>query len=483
MYHRHRHAITLAVLPLLLGACATQQNAVLLPTLDISESTRFSVMASDEASMLATRWWGSFDSPALQEIINKVIAGNTDLTAMTLQIQQSRLELAVAGAARQPVVTGGLSASAASAPSIGDGSRETSRAYDLNTGISWEADLWGRLANSNQAAAARLLATQADADAFINATIAQTIRSVIGVAFDQRQIEATKRIIKNRSDSLAIVKDRYRSGVESTSVATVSAAEETLAAARADLPVQQLSLIKSANQLSLLAGEIPRSDTSMAASYAKVLPASVTSFTGLTLSPLDLLERRPDVRAAHARLNAANANIAVSLAERFPRLTLGGLLRSSADGLDMLLDLDNLALSLTTDIMATLFDGGRAQRQSEIRRAEAEAVAAQYVGTVLTALTEVENTINAELLLTRQSRFMRKRLTAARKTTEITTERYRSGFATYLSLLDASRSEALAQTAWLNVERSRWLNRVDLLLALGGLRPNALPGKEMSNAS
>ena len=192
------------------------------------------------------------------------------------------------------------------------------------------------------------------------------------------------------------------------------------------------------------------------------------SLGGATGTPAQLLDRRPDVRSAAARLQAANANIGVSVAERFPSLSLGATFRSGGADLSDILDVDNIVATLAADLMLTIFDGGRGSRLIEIRQAEAEELAHGYVATVLGAINEVEDLLAAERQLARQAAKLNERLEAARNATEIATERYRDGTGAYLTLLDSSRSETNAETALIAVERNRWLNRVDLMLALGG---------------
>ena len=99
---------------------------------------------------------------------------------------------------------------------------------------------------------------------------------------------------------------------------------------------------------------------------------------------------------------------------------------------------------------------------------------------VLSAVAEVEDALAGERRLAERSRLLTARLSAAREATSIARERYRDGTGTYLTLLDASRSEASAETAFLNVEKSRWLNRVDLMLALGGTWAPITPQPEVT---
>ncbi|MEL7345463.1 MAG: efflux transporter outer membrane subunit, partial [Pseudomonadota bacterium] len=447
-----------------LTACAIEADKVPTPTAGLSEKAAFSAGTKTAALPMTTSgWWRTLGSAELDTLIDALVASNPDLAAASLRVLQSEIERATTLGQNKPTVSAGLSRTTTSATDP-SGDRGTNSTSDLSTTVRWEADLWGRIEREGDASAARLLAVGYDKDALANSLIASVVRTYVSIAFDRRQIASTQRIIDNRATSLAITQDRFGLGVEGTTAGTVKSAEENLAAARADLPDLELSILRNTNALDVLIGRVPVSRSDVSGRLPSRLPAMAFS----TGRPIDLLERRPDIRAAEARLTSANANMDVSLADRFPALTLTGSIRSGGDDLDQIFDIDTVIASLTADLLLTVFDAGRGSRLVALRRAEAEELAQSYVATALSAVAEVEDALAGERLLAERSRRLAERLTAARDATSIARERYRDGTGTYLTLLDASRSEASAETAFLSVERSRWLNRIDLMLALGG---------------
>ena len=458
-----------------LSACTTTAELVPTPTAGLTEEAAFSSPLPPAAlPMVSSNWWQSLGSGELNALLGQVLSNNPDLAAASLRILQAELELGNTRSQSRPTATAGLTRTTTNS-NTPTGYRDTSSSNDLTASVRWEADLWGRIESEGDAAAARLLATGYDRDALANSLIASVVRTYVSIAFDRRQLGATRRIIDSRAASLAVSQDRFGLGVEDTSAGAVKSAEENLAAARADLPDLELSILRNANALDVLIGRIPTSRSDINGQLPSRLPAMEHSIG----RPIDLLHRRPDIRAAEARLISANANINVSLADRFPALTVSGSLRSGGD-LDQLLDIDNIIASLTSDLLLTVFDGGRGSRLVALRQAEAEELAQSYVATVLSAVAEVEDALAGERLLAERSRLLSARLSAAREATSIARDRYRDGTGTYLTLLDASRSEASAETAFLNVEKSRWLNRVDLMLALGGTWAPTAPQPEVT---
>ena len=448
----------------LLSACAITADPVPTPSMGLAEQETFSSgVPLTGQPMVTSGWWRTLESPELTALIEALLASNPDLASASLRVFQSELELGTTRVQGRPTITAGLSRTTTSATGL-TGERETDGTTDLNASVRWEADLWGRIASEGDASAARLLATGYDRDALANSLIASVVRTYIAISFDRRQKSATQRIVDSRVTSLDIAQDRFALGVEGTTAGTVSSAEENLAAARADVPDLELSILRNTNAIDVLVGRVPTSRSDIAGRLPTRLPAMAFS----TGRPIDLLRRRPDIRAAEARLASANSNINVSLADRFPSLTLNGSLRSGGNDLDQILDIDNVIASLTADLLLTVFDTGRGSRLVSLRRAEAEELAQSYVAIVLAAVAEAEDALAGERLLAERSRLLAARLSAAREATAIARARYRDGTGTYLTLLDASRSEASAETAFLNVERTRWSNRVDLMLALGG---------------
>ncbi len=444
--------------------CTQTATGVSMPITGIETTAAFSGGAAASGQVIsATRWWTSLGSAQLDQMVETFENGNPDLAAASLRVIQREIELLNTRGQRLPTGSVTQSSTVTSATDL-NGTRDTSTSGNLTANVAWEVDLWGRIAAEGDGASARLLAASYDRDALANTLIASLIRNYIAAAFDQRQIAATRRIIASREATLTVVRDRFAIGVEDTTAGTVQSAEENLAAAQADLPDQQLSLVQHVNRIDVLLGRVPVSRDRYGITLPERPPARLDG-TGL---PTDLLRRRPDIRAAEAQLRAANADISVSIADRFPSLTLRGTLQSNGDDLDTILDIDNVIASLAADLALTVFDGGRGSRLVALRQAQADELARSYVATVLEAVLEVENALAAERLLRQRAGLLQTRLQAARQATTIARDRYQQGTGSYLTLLDASRSEVNAENAYLLVQRDRWTTQVDLMLALGG---------------
>lgn len=461
MQHRCGRSVSI-ILCFAAAACSADATRVDVPSAGLTEVSRFAgepVIARGNS----IEWWDALGASGLSQRIDALVAQNPDLAASAFRVLQRELDLGNVRSWRLPVGTAGLNTTTTSAEGI-SATRETTSTITGSVSASWELDLWRRIAAEGNSAAATLLASVEDREALINSLIAQMIRAYIAAGFDTRQIRATQDVAASRVSTLEIVEQRFAFGVSDTTAGNVASARESLAAARADLPGLELSLIEQLNRMDVLTGAVPRSRVGSSVA----LPIAPPARRGGAGIPLELLDARPDIRAAAARLTAANANIRVSVAERLPAATLTGRLQSSGETLEELFDINALVASLIADLTATLFDGGRGSRLVAIREAEARALAQDYVATVLGAMEEVENTLAAERLLAIQAARLRDRLNAAREATEIARDRFAAGTGDFLTLLESSRAELSAETAYLQAQERRWNARVDLQLALGG---------------
>jgi multidrug efflux system outer membrane protein len=262
--------------------------------------------------------------------------------------------------------------------------------------------------------------------------------------------------------SLEFVETRYNRGL--ISVLDVRQARRVLAEAEARIPELNRELGVTQQQLAVLLGRYPETETARIQpdDYYRPMP-SVPS--GL---PSELLLRRPDIRAAEARLKAFNERIGVAKAARFPTIALTGSYGFASAELSNLIRSQNEFWSIGVGILQPLFDAGRleaGQRAAEARYAQE---AADYAQAVLDAFTEVESALlTRKLQLDRRTRFL-KFVEEARATQKVAQDRYIRGLTPYLDVLDAQQTRYLAEERLVLVELVILTNRVNLHRALGG---------------
>ena len=407
-------------------------------------------------------WWRDFGDEKLNRLVEQVLQNNPDIKQAAARILETRAQYRQTRADQWPELTldGGYSKRKIGGARVGGGNRfET---YELAVPASFEIDLWGRLASSSRAAWNELLSAEANRDTVAQGITAEAVRLYLEIEASERRIQIVEQSIESFRRSLAFVNTRYKRGL--ISILDVRQARRALAGAEARLPGLHQSLGEAQQQLAILAGSYPHTSPAreQPEGYFRML-APVPS--GL---PSELLQRRPDIRSAEARLKAFHARVGVARAARFPSIRLTGTYGYSSDQLGELIKSGNDFWDITGGITQPLFDAGRLKAAQQAAEARYQAETAVFTQAVLNAFAEVETA-----LLTRQKQYERRVglvrfVEEARATQRVAQNRYMRGLVDYLEVLNAQQTRYQAEERVVDVDLAIWSNRVRLHRALGG---------------
>lgn len=452
-----KRLLTFAALCALLAGCKLGPNYE-RPELDAPAGY---AQGADAGEALANRpWWEIFDDPDLIELINVALVENKELAIATARRDEVRARLGVTRADLYPQLDGTFGASRGNSPNLFNPSIETSDNFVLAAEAFYEVDLFGRIRRSTEAARADLFASEANRQTVVTAVIAD----VAGTYFLLRDLDArheiAARTLKTRQDSTQIIRERFNKGI--VPILDVNQAEIQEADAAATLAAIDRQRIQTENLLSILVGRNPGPILRNRSLNDQTLIPSVPG--GL---PSELLERRPDLRAAEQELAAQTARIGVAEALRWPSLSLTGNIGLVSDELSDLLDADDL-WSVDANLFAPLFNAGRNRQRVEIERARTEALLQSYELAVLAAFAEVEDALAAVRTLKDEYAARQMQVTAARSASTLSRARYDGGVTSYLEVLDSERSLFTAEIAASQVRRAQLVAIVDLYKALGG---------------
>jgi multidrug efflux system outer membrane protein len=468
------------------GACAAPTAAPATPELPFVPPAQYGVEASaplenaataDLAALGIEPWWTDFGAEALDEAIRAALAGNRDLQAAAARVAAARAHTRAVAGARLPQVGAGLELTRARRNLIGlpiPGAPEvipvTASQHGLGLDLAWEADLWDRLAAAERAAVADERAADEDRRALALALAGQTARTWCALAHQDELIALLEARCHNAEAALALARQRFAAGAGDA--AALARVEASLAGLRAQQERERAARAGEQAQLDRQCGRNPRAAASAATSA--VLPAlPAAPPVGV---PATLLERRPDLRAAAARLAASRARADEAAAARLPRLQLTASGGTVSAALGDLLDGDFRVWGLAAGLTAPIFDGGRLRAQAEGAEALAHAAEADYVGRALLGFAEVETALAAEARL--RAAHARALEAAASWEREAAAARRRHAGGTGDAAATLTSTDALldASAAALSLRFALLLNRVDLLLALGGgFGPDSLP--------
>ncbi len=404
-------------------------------------------------------WWRLFNDPQLDALQRDLVIGNQNLQIALAQVASARAVLQASEAARWPTLGLGAAASRSGAPAAGE-ARLTSNTLALSANAAWEVDLWGRLALAQTAAGARLQASADDLAAARLSAQATLTQSYFALRSAEAQQALLERSAQAGQRVLALTQARYDAGVVGRS--DVLQAQTQLKSVQAQISDAQLQRAQSEHAIAVLLGKAPAQLTLARSAVLPALPPLPA------LLPSTLLERRPDIAAAERRVAAAYAQIGIADAAYFPELSLSASAGLRGPTLGSLFSASSLLWSLGPSLALSVFDGGARQHASDTARAQADAAAASYRQTVLTAFQEVEDNLAALAQLGTELQLQQDALQAAQRNLEITEYQYKAGTVSFLNVANA-QTAALAAESSLLALRNRQLQAANLLLKnIGG---------------
>lgn len=417
----------------------------------------------------ADSWWEQFGDPTTAELVRQALENNYDLKAAAARVLQAQATLAEMRGRQWPDVSYNISRDRSKRSfNLGEGPFGGGRFSVMSTtwsqdiSVNYLLDLFGELKHAERAAWADMLASEASEQALINSIIAGVINSRINIATQQRRLSIARADTESLRRTLEIVERRYSQGL--VGPVDVRLARENVAAAEASEPAVELSLITAHHALDVLLARPPGSSEDLPETLAE-LPDLEPVPIGV---PAQLLDRRPDVKAAELALRSANEQVGVSIAQLYPDLTLTATYGASADKWRDIWHSYSETYGLITRLAQPIFKGGQILAQIDAAKARYAELAANYAETVVIAMREVEDALAGEQMLGNQLEHTQRRLQEARAAEELSKQRYQQGLTRFLVVLETERRRRIAEEQLAILKGQIWTTRVNLYLALGG---------------
>ncbi len=415
------------------------------------------------------RWWEQFGDPTTAMLVRESLEKNYSLKVAAARVLQAQAALTEIHGRRLPDISYNLNRDRSKRSfnfgGLGPGGRFTvmSTTWQQDITVAYILDLFGKLKRSERAAWAELLAAEANEQALINSMIATVINARVNIATLQRRLAIARANTQSQKKTLEIVERRYEQGL--VGPVDIRLARENLAQLEMIEPVIELSLITARNALDELLARTPGSSDELPQTLED-LPDLGPVPIGL---PASLLDRRPDVRAAELMLRAANERIGVSIAQLYPDLTIIGTFGYSGDTIEEIFQQDETEMyAAIMSLAQPIFRGGQIRAQIDAAEARYAELAANYAGTVLAAMREVEDALITEQMLQNQLKHAQVRFREASAAESLSKQRYERGVEGILTVLVSERSRRIAEQEVIVLKGQIWTNRVNLFLALGG---------------
>ena len=453
---RTLRAITLCAAAVLAG-CALQPppkpdeiRAEALPNVHVPAHWNVATVAG---APVGNDWLATFGDPRLDALVREALAYNADLRMASARVEQAAAYAKAAGAAIYPAVNllahGGGKLG-------GDNS-------GINGGglfASWELDLWGRVRAQRAAGAAQYEATALDAE-YARQSLAAMVAKSWMLAIEARLLRGNAAdVVRASEQTLGLARERLRVGIGDEY--DVSLADASLYTARDAERQLALGETEARRALEALLGRFPAAEIEIATALPRI-PGPIPA--GL---PSELLERRPDVIAAERRIAAAFHNVEEAKAARLPKIALTAGVTAMSSNLFVLQDHNNPVMSLGANLAFPIFNGYALQAQVEIRTAEQALAVADYGRIGLRAFGEVETAMSAIAAADDRGAILQGSLATTSRSLELAQTRYRVGSGDLRGVLRENASVYGARAALVHVQADQLVQRVNLLLALGG---------------
>ncbi len=446
----------------LLTSCSLTSLA---PELQMPQSelpTQWELSAAESSSL--TEWWERYNDAQLNALIARTLKHNANLQLAAARVAESRALLGGKQAEQYPDISVNSSATRLD---LGDALQQdgAQESYSISPVLSFEVDLWGRLANATEAARQQMLAEEANARTVRLAVIAETTSHYFAALALNEQITITRRTITTREKAVKLQTKLFNEG--ETDELTVRQAESELQAIQAELPNLENQRQQRLNALSVLTGASP-ADIVKPEQLAAVKAGQLPSLPALpALAPEHVVAGRPDIAQAEHGLIASNAQIGVARAAYLPRLSLTGLLGFQSDNVGDLFSGSPVS-GVIGSLAGPILDFGRARSQVEASEARQKQAYITYEQTVRGAFREVMDAImgyrkNGERLQAQEAR-----VKTLQRSAQLARRRFDEGISSYLDVLDAERNLYQVETASVETRRAQLQSSVDLYKALGG---------------
>ncbi len=411
-------------------------------------------------------WFEIFRDETLQQLIEAALQANHSIQIAAQRVLEARSQLTIVRSDLFPTLDGGFTGRVERISQKGSirsprGTDLEQRVTTLSLDLSWELDFWGRIRRATESAQAQLLASEVSRLLVIQTLVTDLAAAYFELLELDLEHEIADKTLRSRRESLRLVQTRHENGAD-TLLAVRQAESLVLGAATVKVDVERL-IEQKENQISTLLARDPGP-----VSRGRPLSDQGLEFDIPPGLPSDLLERRPDLRAAEERLVAANADIGIAKALFFPRIALTGTLGRQSEFLGELLSSGTGIWSAAYALTQPIFNAGRIQAGVLAAEARQQQALLEYLQRVQQAFREVADALTAVRKFTEFVEQQRLLTETSADQRRLAHARYVGGATSYLDVLESERQYFGAQIQLARAQLNRMLALVALYKALGG---------------
>jgi NodT family efflux transporter outer membrane factor (OMF) lipoprotein len=438
-----------------------ESTTVAAPNVTAGEAQTFAL-----GKDISADWWTLFHSKPLNDLIEESLVNNHDLKAAQAALSVARENVLAQRGTYYPAVSANFSATRQrQSGQISPALNSNIFLYNLFTpqvSVSYAPDVFGLNRRTVESLEAQEQEVRFQLIAAHTTLTSNVVVTAVQIGAAQMQIDATRQLIDLNSNSLKILQYQLDKGYANR--LDVAAQEAQLAQVAATLPPLLKQMAQLRDSLAVLVGRFPNQaptdDFDLSSlQLPEELPLSL---------PSALVAQRPDVRQAEANLHDASAKIGIATANRLPNFVLTANTGSSAAALSQLFTSGTGFWGVGAAVTAPIFQGGTLLHQERAAKAAFTQAAEQYRSTVLTAFQNVADTLTALEQDAEGVKAAADAASAAAVTLDLAQKQWKSGYASYLSLLSAEQADQQARINLIQAQANRYADTAALFQALGG---------------
>ncbi|MGD9733975.1 MAG: efflux transporter outer membrane subunit [Desulfamplus sp.] len=422
------------------------------------------------------RWWESFESSELNDLIETALGKNFTLKEAWARLKQAEAAQNSQNSALFPSINFNASAARkalettanAAGSSSGVGSSSSYSNFSVGPAAAYEVDLWGNINARILEYESRTAAAAFDVETAAISVAAEIAGNWVELITVRETISLIKQQVETNTMLLELLELRF---VNSMSTALdVLQQKEVVAKSRARIPPLEIREANLLNSISLLCGKASRKEISISTPTLKEI--STIPQVGI---PAELLSNRPDIKSAGFRLTASKWALFQARADRLPSLTLNGSFLLQHTSLQDILR--NWIFTLASNLNATLFDGGKNRAAIDLASGVMDERLAAYQRAVFTAIMEVENSIAAQTHRTKWIELLKAELATAQLALEEARNRYIKGIDSFIQVVTEELNVQNLEINLLEQKAALFKDRIALFRALGGNLQESSPTK------
>lgn len=409
-------------------------------------------------------WWKSFDDPKLDSLIALASDRNYNIAMAIDRIVAARANLRIERSGLFPSF--GLNAGWTQQETSGNTSslpQSTDHYFNAAVSMSWEADIFGSVRKRVKAQKENFAASKDEYAGVMISMAAEVASAYINLRELQQELQVAKKNCTSQERVLKITEVRYNTGL--VAKLDVAQAKSVLYSTKASIPQIEAGINQYITTLAVLLGMYPQEIRPVLEPVGTLPDYMEPIGVGM---PVDLLLRRPDVRSAERSVNAQAALLGASKADWLPKVFLKGSFGYASRDLKDMVKSKSIAYEIAPSLSWTIFNGGQLVNAARLAKAQLDESINQFNQTVLSAVQETDNAMNAYRNSIKQIVALREVRNQGEETLKLSLELYKQGLSPFQNVLDAQRSLLTYENQLVQAQGSSLLQLITLYKALGG---------------